>query len=436
MTWIGSVPRRCVNLPPGALGTLAGAALGGKLREGDELARFENEFARWLGVPHAFGAATGRSAFQLALEALELPKGAEIVFPAFTFPVMPMVAKLLGYAPVFCSVDPETFNAGPREIEPMLSERTGAVLATHLFGRPCEIEPLAELARERGFKLLEDCAHACGVRVRGRQVGTFGDVGVFSFAEGKNMPCFGGGAIATADERIAARAREVAQRSPAPSSGELAKNAVEVWLKWLVTRPSLFGLSVFPALRLKQVLGKPLMDSETGDELLAEFSASRPRVKRMGNVQARLGLVQLRHIDAFNAGARRNAEILTAELGELSGIHAPSAAGEHIYVYYPLRVDADRRDALRDHLLRHGIDAKLSDMNDCRALEAFRGERGAGSQSGEPPLEASVLEICVYPAISERRIRRIARALTSFGQHSPRAADRPDASASARGTTA
>lgn len=418
MTWIGVVPRRCVNLPPGKLGILAGAIARGRLREGEQTLRFERELAAYLGTPHAIGAASGRTAFQLALEALDLPKGCEIVFPAFTFPVMPMVAKLLGYRPVFCDVDPRTFNAGVEEVLPVLSERTGAVLATHLFGRPCAIEALAKLARERGLRLLEDCAHALGVRVGGRAVGSFGDVGVFSFAEGKNMPCFGGGAIATSDAQVAERARAIAAAAPIPSSSALVKQAVEVLGLWLLTRPALFGLTVFPALRAKQMLGASLLDSEVGDELLASFSAAPPRVVRLANLQAALGLAQLRRLDAFNAGARRNGEVLTSELGELPGVEVPSAAGEHIYVYYPLRVEPARRDALRHHLLRHGIDAKLSDMADCRALTAFRGERGARAAVGPEPLEASVLEICVYPDISQARIRRVAQALRSFASRS------------------
>ena len=117
MALIGTVPRRCVNLPPGALRTLIGCSLTGRLRNGGDVARFEQEFATWLGGGHVLGADSGRSAFELALRALGLPEGAEIVFPMFTFPVMPLVAKRLGYVPVFCEVDPVTFNAGPEHVE-------------------------------------------------------------------------------------------------------------------------------------------------------------------------------------------------------------------------------------------------------------------------------------------------------------------------------
>jgi len=413
MALIGTVPRRCVNLPPGTLRTLLASIFKGRLVEGPDLERFYVGFGEWLGVPHVFGGSSGRSAFQLALESLDLPPGSEIVFPAFTFPVMPMVAKVLGFKPVFCSVDPETYNAGPEHIAPVLTENTSAVLATHLFGRPCPIEAVAALAQERGVRLVEDCAHGLGVRVGGRQVGTFGDVGMFSFAEGKNMPCLGGGAIATADEAIAARARAIQAAAKLPDKDAVRSKAVSIWIKWLVTRPLVFGLTAYQVLRLKQMLGKPLMDFAVGDELVGKYLKSNPSVSRLANLQAAVGLLQLQHIDAFNQGARRNAEILTEALGEVPGVGIPSMDPENVYVYYPLAVDAAKRDDLRHTLLRHGIDTKLTDMSDCAKLEAFRDDVAPTDFAGKPT-EATLIEICVYPSISQRQMRHIARVIRAW----------------------
>jgi dTDP-4-amino-4,6-dideoxygalactose transaminase len=417
MAIIGSIPRRAVNLPPGALRTLLGCAMSGTVQEGPALDAFTAKFSTWLKAPHVFGAASGRSAFQLALESLGLEKGKEIIFPVFTFPVIPMVAKLLGYKPVFCDVDPVTFNSGPEHIAPLINERTGAVLATHLFGQPCRIEEIGELVRKRNVRMLEDCAHALGVRVAGRSVGTFGDIGVYSFAEGKNMPCFGGGAIATFDEGIAKRAAAVLAKAPMPASGYVLKKASVIWLLWLLTRPEIFGVSVYPALRLKLLLGQPLMDSEVGDELLHTFSASAPRVYRLANLQAALGLLQLDRIDAFNEGARRNARILTECLDGIKGIGVPSSTtGDHIYVYYPLTVDPAKRNDLRAYLLKHGFDTKNTDMSDCSRLEPFRGQGGTPHGQGGPR-EASILEICVYPMISEKSILRLGQTIRAWAKN-------------------
>jgi dTDP-4-amino-4,6-dideoxygalactose transaminase len=384
----------------------------GKVSTGEDSAEFAARFGRWLGFPHVFGTSSGRSAFQLALEALDLEKGREIIFPVFTFPVIPMVARLMGYRPVFCEVDPVTYNAGPEHVEAKITNRTGAVLATHLFGRPCPITELAELTRSRGIRLLEDCAHACGVRVNGRRAGTFGDVGIFSFAEGKNMPCFGGGAIATADEAIADRARKILEGTATVDTGSMVKQALSVWAKWLLTRPVVFGLTAYPVLRLQLALGKPLMDSAVGDELLDGLVGSASRITRMSNLQAALGVLQLQTVDAFNEGARRNANTLTENLGVVPMVRPPEISDEHVYVYYPLTVDPRRRDDLRSFLLRRGVDSKISDMSDCTRLRAFRG--GVGPSEPVGGREACILEICVYPVIPHREMKRIAQLIRSW----------------------
>ena len=420
MAIIGSIPRRSVNLPPGSLRTLIGCILGNMVPEGSAIEEFYRKFGQWLEVPHVFGASSGRTAFQLALESLNLDKGAEIIFPVFTFPVIPMVAKMLGYKPVFCDVDPVTYNSGPEHIEPQITPNTGAILATHLFGQPCPIRPIAELARQHQIRLLEDCAHACGVRIDGRQAGSFGDIGIFSFAEGKNMPCFGGGAIVTSDEEIAGRAAEILSDSPIAEKGAITKKALSIWVMWLLTRPLVFGVTAYPALRLKQLMGQPLMDSAVGDDLLEEFERSNPKVSRLSNLQAAIGLRHLDHIDAFNEGARQNARILTENLADVPGITAPDAVeGDHIYVYYPLTVDPSRRDDLRHYLLKRGFDTKTTDMSDCAALAPFLDEGAAG---GQTPItkEASILEICVYPVISQEKMHQLAADIRAWADESNR----------------
>lgn len=404
---------------------MLGCIVRGRVRHGPDLDAFRVEFARWLGTEHTVGAATGRAAFQLGLMAAELPAGSEIIFPAFTFPVMPMVAQMLGFKPVFCDVDPETLNAGPEHFAAKITVHTSAVLATHLFGRPAPIREIVDLCRSKDIKVFEDCAHACGVRVRGQQVGTFGDVGIFSFAQGKNMPCLGGGAIATGDVKIAERARILDALASTPASTDLVKEGVSIWGKWLLTRPLVFGATVFQALRLKQALGKPLLDSAVGDELLMKFANSNPKIESLSNLQAAVGRRQIRHIDSFNYGARANGEILTESIGAgLNGVGVPPASQDHIFVYYPLRMDPQRRDELRHHLLRQGVDTKTTDMADCSTLRAFRGEGDVDTE----PTQESMLEICVYPAIAADRIRKVGRAIREWAlqqQAIPHAPMRP-----------
>jgi dTDP-4-amino-4,6-dideoxygalactose transaminase len=270
------------------------------------------------------------------------------------------------------------------------------------------------LAGEHGIRVIEDCAHACGVRVDGRQVGTFGDVGVFSFAEGKNMPCLGGGAIATGDETVARRAEAILAKAPTPATTTLVRTAFSIWTKWLLTRPVIFGLTAYPVLRLQLCCGRSLMDATVGDELLEDCRHAQPTVSRMANLQATIGLLQLEHIDAFNAGAQSNAQLLTMALGTVPGIAIPQTQDDnHIYVYYPLTIAPEQRDALRHYLLQHGVDAKITDMCDCTALAAFRAATGPTPQPAAPHA-ASLLELCVYPTIPAQHIRRAAQLIRTW----------------------
>jgi len=156
------------------------------------------------------------------------------------------------------------------------------------------------------------------------------------------------------------------------------------------------------------------MDSMVGDELLEDFRHATPTVSRMANLQATIGVLQLEHIDAFNAGAQDNAQLLTAALETVPGIAIPQTQDDnHIYVYYPLTTAPEKRDALRHYLLRHGVDSKITDMCNCTALAAFRDATGP-TQKLASPYEASLLELCVYPTIPAKRIRRAARLIRTW----------------------
>jgi dTDP-4-amino-4,6-dideoxygalactose transaminase len=173
-------------------------------------------------------------------------------------------------------------------------------------------------------------------------------------------------------------------------------------------RPVIFGLTAYPVLRLQLCLGRPLMDSTVGDELLEDLCHAKPTVSRMANLQATIGLLQLEHIDAFNAGAQYNAQLLTTALETMPGIAIPQTQDDnHISVYYPLTTAPEKRDALRHYLLRHGVDAKITDMCDCTALAAFRNATGPTQQPASLQA-ASLLDLCVYPTTAAKHIRRAA----------------------------
>jgi dTDP-4-amino-4,6-dideoxygalactose transaminase len=171
---------------------------------GPEVQAFERELAEYLGVRHVVGVANGTDAITIALRALGVKAGDEVVVPSFTFYASVEAVATAGAIPVFCDVDPGTRNVTPDTVRAALTPRTRAILAVDLFGSPA---PVPEL-RELGLPVLEDAAQAAGATLGGVHAGALGDVATLSFYPSKNLPCFGdGGAVMTDDDGIADRAR-------------------------------------------------------------------------------------------------------------------------------------------------------------------------------------------------------------------------------------
>jgi dTDP-3-amino-3,4,6-trideoxy-alpha-D-glucose transaminase len=173
---------------------------------GPEVRDFEAEFADYLGVDHCVGVANGTDALTLALRALGVEPGDEVVLPSFTFYATAEAAVNAGATPVFCDIDPETFCVTRETVERAVTPRTRAIIAVHLFGN---VAPVPEL-RELGLPVLEDAAQAAGATLDGVKAGALGDAATFSFFPSKNLFCLGdGGAVTTPDPEVAARVRRL-----------------------------------------------------------------------------------------------------------------------------------------------------------------------------------------------------------------------------------
>lgn len=179
-------------------------ARSGRYILGPEVEAFEAEFAAYLGVRHCIGVANGTDALTIALRALGVGPGDEVVMPSFTFYATAEAAIVMGATPVFCDIDPDTFCVTPETVKAALTSRTKAIVPVHLFGN---VAPVPQL-RELGVPVLEDAAQAAGAALGGVKAGALGDAATFSFFPAKNLPCLGdGGALATDDDRVAERAR-------------------------------------------------------------------------------------------------------------------------------------------------------------------------------------------------------------------------------------
>jgi len=171
--------------------------LGPKVRE------FEKKMAEYSGVSHAMGVASGTDALHLAVESLGIGEGDEVITTPFTFFATAEAIIYTGARPVFVDIEPDTFNMDCNRIEERITSRTKAILPVHLFGHPCDMEKIVEIARKHNLFVIEDCAQAMGAEVKGNKVGAFGNAGCFSFYPSKNLGAYGdGGMIIMNDQNL------------------------------------------------------------------------------------------------------------------------------------------------------------------------------------------------------------------------------------------
>jgi dTDP-4-amino-4,6-dideoxygalactose transaminase len=326
---------------------------------GPEVAAFEEEAARWLGVRHAVGCNSGTDALVIALRALGIGPGDEVITSPFTFFATPEAISQVGATPVFADVDLESMNLDPARVAAAITPRTRAILPVHLFGRPCAMGELLELAARHHLQVVEDCAQSFGARHRGWATGTLGQAGCFSFFPSKNLGAFGdGGLLATNDDAMAEAAR---------------------------------------ALRAHG--GRRKYHNET----LGYNS-------RLDELQAALLRVKLPHLEAWNDGRARVARGYSRLLDGLPGLILPAVVEGHAFHQYTVRVGAGR-DALKAALAEAGVETMVYYPIPCHRLKVYeRSHAGVACPNAER-LCAEVLSLPMWPELELGLQATVAEAL-------------------------
>jgi dTDP-4-amino-4,6-dideoxygalactose transaminase len=365
-------PRHSVNLSRGCYAAILSAIRRDAVLEGPDANQFEDDFAGYIGVRHALGVSSGRAALYLALKTLELAPGDEIIMPAYTFHIVPLVIDAYGLTPVFVDVLPGSYNMNPDQIEACITPRTRAILATHMYGQPCDMERISAIAEEHHLFVLEDCAHALGTRCGDHRVGAIGDIGLFTFALAKNMPCFGGGMLTTNDDALYEKLSRLIQTPSDDRRKGLRKEVLKTSANYFATLPLIFSTIVYPLMRLLSALGLAAFDSEPGQETVSNTDVQQAYPTRITNLQAAVGCYQLGRIEAINAKLEDNARRYNALLGGIPSIDLPmeDPKTSRAMLYY--RIKVRQRQALRRALLKRRIDTMADDMSDCTRLAPFR----------------------------------------------------------------
>ncbi|MHA2248539.1 MAG: DegT/DnrJ/EryC1/StrS family aminotransferase [Candidatus Hodarchaeales archaeon] len=177
--------------------------------EGINARNLEKEFAEFVGAKHAICTVNGTAALHLAMEGMNISPGTEMITPAFTFIASANAICFGGNIPIFCDIHPDTFNIDPEKIIDLVNPNTKAIVPVHIFGLPCDMKAINEIAEDNDLKIIEDACQAHGGRIDGKHVGTFGDVGCFSFYATKNMITGEGGMVVTDNDDLANRMRSI-----------------------------------------------------------------------------------------------------------------------------------------------------------------------------------------------------------------------------------
>lgn len=323
----------------------------GRYIMGPQVKEFEVQFAEYLDCDQVISCNSGTDALHLALRALNIGVGDEVITTPFTFIATTEAIGMVGATPVFVDVDFNTYNIDINQVESKITERTKAILAVHLYGHPCNMTAIVEIARKYNLKVIEDCAQSTGATWEGRKVGTIGDVGCFSFFPTKNLGCFGdGGAIATDNTEIAERAEYLRRHG-----GRIKYHHEELGLN-----------------------------------------------SRLDTIQAAVLLVKLPYLNKWNAARNAIANFYVQELGTVLGIVLPKqvSKGESVWNQFTIRVLNGQRSHIQQSLKEKGIGSMVYYPISLH-LQKVHADLGysAGSFPVSEQLSHEVLSLPMFPEL-------------------------------------
>ena len=338
---------------------------------GPEVKEFEKELAAYLGVKHVIGCANGTDALQIAMMALDLKPGDEVITASFTFVATVEVVALLGIVPVFADVLPGTFNLDPEDIKRKITPKTKAIVPVHLFGQTADMEAIMAIAKEHGLAVIEDNCQAVGSDYlfsdgSRKKSGTIGHVGTTSFFPSKNLGCYGdGGALFTNDDDLAKKLRRVCNH------GSEVRYYHEV-----------VGVN-----------------------------------SRLDSLQAAILRIKLRRLDEYGATRNAAASFYDRELGGIPALRIPerSKSSTHVFHQYTLRVTDGRRDGLKQHLEANGVPAMIYYPVSCHLQNAYKSVRcPEGSLPVTEQLTREVLSLPMSTELDHEQLTHITNTVKSF----------------------
>lgn len=330
---------------------------------GEEIARFEDEFARYQNTKYGVAVGNGTDAIEIAIEALDFPKGSEIIVPANSFIATSEAVSRSGLQVVFADINADDYNLNLDDVARRISSRTVAIIPVHLYGHPCRMNQLIDLAHKNDLRVIEDCSQAHGAEIAGQRVGSFGDIATFSFYPGKNLGAYGdGGAILTNNEQLAIRCRMIANH------GRVAKYD-------------------------------------------HEFEG---RNSRLDGLQAAILNVKLAHLDGWINHRNQIADIYLKELANCNSILLPKRVGEVRHAFHLFVIRCVRRDDLARHLKAAGIECGVHYPIALPRLNAYSKHFQANDDFIACDLAGQLLSLPIGEHLEIDQVKKVTNAVNEF----------------------
>ena len=353
---------------------------------GKNVTEFEKEFAGYIGTKHAISVGNGTDALVIALKALGIGEGDEVITSTFTYFASAECISAVGATPVFVDVEKDTFNIDPDKIEEKITERTKAIIPVHIFGQSADMYKINIIAKKHNLKVIEDACQAVGAKYKGKMIGTLSDVACFSFFPTKNLSCAGdGGMIVTSDDSIAT----IATALRTHGSGETGQKAYN----------------------LLNNITEEVVTSKSGDDTvynpLKYYNYLIGYNSRLDAIQAAILRVKLPYLDKWNSRRKEIAKIYDEELID-SNVITPRVREENDTVYHQYVLQSDNREEVLAKLKEKGIATGVYYPVPLHLQKVYT---DLGYKEGDMPvaeyLSHRTFAIPVYPELSEEQIQYI-----------------------------
>ena len=367
-------PRHCVDISKKEYKKILSLLFSSQMLNGDYIPKFESLFAEYNNVRYALSMPSARLGLYAILRYFNFPNGSEVIMTPFTHWSIFSVVKSSGLNPVFVDIDECTCNITPAMVRDRITKKTKLLIITHMWGQPCEMKGFLDIREEFGLKVIEDCAMASGATYNNQKVGSFGDASIFSFGKAKAISTFGGGMLCTSDSEIHEGIKKMMLDFKDESRSALIINIINAAIANILTKPAIFFSSLYPVMRLFNLRDpyNPIEHRKDASIFLDEIPNAW-KIK-YSNIQAAVGIEQLKNLDLRNNKRIENSDYLNKMLFDLRGIGLPlSKPGvRHIYLYYALLIKRSiNLNTIRRRLLSEGVDSQLNELTSSKELAVF-----------------------------------------------------------------